>query len=223
MLRVGLTGGLASGKTAVGLVFAEGGAHVLSADAMGRALMQPGETVFARIVEHFGPGVLSVDGLLDRKALARLAFEDGRLGELNAIVHPAVFAAQAEALDRLTAEDPGGLAVVESALVFEVVRDGGEAARHWRERFDRVVLVRAPESLKVARYLARVAPADADAATRAALERDARARLAAQIPDEEKAPFCDFVIENNATLVLLRRRAQAVLRALQVMARSSGQ
>jgi dephospho-CoA kinase len=255
MLRVGLTGGLGSGKSAVGAVFAEGGAHVFSADDIGRALMQPGEPVYAQIVEHFGPGVVGTDGLLDRRVLARLAFDEGRLPELNAIVHPAVLRAQAELLDEVEKNDPAGIAVVESALIFEVSSDavsrhtvsrdtaqaanrtapgaspgagsGSGPAKDWRSRFDKLVLVTAPDDLKVARYVARVAPPetrpgtrpdtrpDATQELRARLAADARARLAAQIPDAEKIPLCDYVIENTETLVLLRRKAQAVLAALR--------
>ena len=242
MLRVGLTGGLGSGKSAVALVFAEGGAHIFSSDALGRALMQPGGSVYRQVVERFGPQVVGADGQLDRRALAVEAFEHGRLAELNAIVHPAVFAAQAEAMRQVAIEDPEGIAVIESALIFEVGRDaegspgprlgaatsnqvrvgagGDEAdelagAARWVKRFDRLVLVTAPDALKIARYVARVAPAGADEPTRQAIERDARARLGAQIPDAEKIPLCDYVIENNSTLVLLRRRAQAVLAALR--------
>lgn len=232
MLRVGLTGGLGSGKSAVALVFAEGGAHVFSADELGRALMQPGEPVYRQIVEVFGAAVVAADEQLDRRALAREAFQHGRLPELNAIVHPAVFRAQEEEMLRVAASDPEGIAVIESALIFEVARDAGAtlraeavrgekpeaAAASWSRRFDRLVLVTAPDELKTARYIARTAPPDADETTRQALARDARARLAAQISDAEKSPFCDFVIDNTATLVLLRRQAQAVLAALRRLA-----
>jgi dephospho-CoA kinase len=228
MLRVGLTGGLGSGKSAIAAVFAEGGAHVFSADEIGRSLMQPGEQVYAEIVDHFGPEVVGPDGQLNRNALARLAFDGGRLQELNAIVHPAVLRAQSDLLDQAARKDPFGIAVVESALIFEVARElvraglgPSTAGTDWRSRFDRVVLVTAPEEVKIARYVARVAPPAATPDTRARLAADARSRLAAQIPDSEKMPLCDFVIENTQTLVLLRRRAQAVLAALRDQAASS--
>ncbi len=216
MLRVGLTGGLASGKSAVGLVFAEGGAHVLSADEIGRSLMEPGGPVYAEIVRVFGATVLTAEGRLDRGALGRAAFEQGRLPELNAIVHPAVLRAQEEKLKELAAAHPGGIAVVESALIFEVSRTAEAAGQPgWRSRFDKIVLVTAPEELKVARYVARVAPPGADQATRAALAADASRRLAAQLPDANKVPMADYILPNTRTLVLLRRAALEVLRALQ--------
>src|SRR6202453_517960 len=94
MLRVGLTGGLGSGKSTVAGIFQELGAAVISADQLGRQLMQPGEPVYAAIVKAFGQGVVRSDGSLDRKALAELAFQHNQADKLNRIVHPAVVAAQ---------------------------------------------------------------------------------------------------------------------------------
>ncbi len=213
MLRVGLTGGLGSGKSAVGLVFADRGAHVLEADAIGRALMQPGQEVYSAIVDYFGGELVSPSGQLDRVALARLAFEQGRLAELNRIVHPAVIRAQQERIEELAREDPHGMVVVESALVFEV--SSGPDVPGWRDRFDRVVLVTAPEELKIARYVQRVLKGSGSDDDRERLAGDARRRLAAQIPDSEKIPLADFVIENNQSLVLLRRRSLAVYEQLR--------
>ncbi len=208
MLRVGLTGGLGSGKSSVARVWAEEGVPVLEADALGRALMQPGQAVYARIAAAFGPAVVRPDGELDRGALAREAFAGGRLQELNAIVHPAVLREQERLLGELERQGRP-LAAVESALIFEV----SEGARPWRERFDRLVLVTAPEELRAARYAARMAPESGPA--RARLEEEARRRMGAQLPDEAKRRECDYVIENTRTLVLLRREALAVLRTLR--------
>lgn len=195
MLRVGLTGGLGSGKSTVGAMFRSLGAQVIDADAIGRELMQPGQQVYREIVARFGPEVVrQPDGQLDRALLAQLAFQEGRLGELNAIVHPAVFAVQAEWSKRLEAAEPDAIAVVESALVFESASDP-------RERFDRIVLVTAPESLKISRFVERASQGRAlAAAERSALEADAMRRIAAQLPDAAKIPLCDFVIENSGDL-----------------------
>src|ERR1017187_4883846 len=106
MLRVGLTGGLGSGKSTAAAMFAELGAYVLSADEIARELMQPGQAVYAAIGERFGPGVMKADGTLDRAALARIAFGEGRIEELNAIVHPATIARQAELIEQIAARDP---------------------------------------------------------------------------------------------------------------------
>ena len=124
MLRVGLTGGLGSGKSTVAAMLRELGAKVIEADALGRTMMEPGQPVFAEIVRVFGPEVIGTDGRLNRTRLAELAFQGGRLNELNAIVHPAVIRAQQQWMDEVFAEDPAAAAVVESALIFEVERDG---------------------------------------------------------------------------------------------------
>ena len=186
----------------------------MSADELGRALMQPGEPVYHRIVEHFGPGVVLPDGRLDRAALAREAFAEHRLPELNRIVHPAVIAAQDRELAALAAAGAHALAVVESALIFEA---SGECVPGWRERFDKLVLVAAPEALRVERFLARSHPQTA--AQEDALREDARRRMAAQLPESYKRPHCDYVLQNDQTLVLLRRTALRVLSSLRRDAR----
>src|SRR5580658_648217 len=123
MLRVGLTGGLGSGKSTVSAYLRELGAEVIEADELGRALMEPGQLVFDEIVEVFGPEVLTPEGRLDRVKLADLAFRGGRLQELNSIVHPAVIAAQGDWMRVVFARNPKAIAVVESALIFEVERE----------------------------------------------------------------------------------------------------
>ncbi len=217
MLRVGLTGGVGSGKSAVALVWAEAGVPVLQADALGRDLMRPGEAVYAAIAEAFGPGVVGPDGELDRAALAREAFEHGRLAELNRIVHPAVLAAQERALDSLAAARTP-LAVVESALIFEASEDAdpqAATAPRWRERFDALVLVTAPEPVRMERFVRRVGGAAPSAAERARLQADARRRMDAQIPEDWKRSRVDYVLENTRTLVLLRREALRLLAVLR--------
>ena len=133
MLRVGLTGSLGSGKSTVAAMLRELGAYVVEADELGRALMEPGQSVFSAIVEKFGREFLDSDGRLDRPRLAQLAFQEHRVGELNAIVHPATIEAQQRWMDEIFARDPAAVAVVESALIFEVVRDArlrGDRRRH---------------------------------------------------------------------------------------------
>src|SRR5580692_5427782 len=105
MLRVGLTGGLGSGKSTVAAALRERGAQVIEADELGRALMEPGQAVYQQIVRTFGPELVSADGRLDRPRLAKLAFKGGRLDELNSIVHPAVIAAQQQWMDGVFARD----------------------------------------------------------------------------------------------------------------------
>ena len=208
MLRVGLTGGLGSGKSTVARMFARHGVHVISADEVGRKLMQPGEEVYRQIVEHFGPEVLRNDETLNRPLLAEIAFRQGRLDELNKIVHPAVIAAQERWAEELFAREPYAIAMIESALIFEAGASGSVPG--WRDRFDRVVLVIAPDELKVRRFLERLGKA-ADTGA----EQDARARLAAQIPDAEKIPLVDYLIDNSGTLERTQQQADEVWHKLR--------
>jgi dephospho-CoA kinase len=212
MLRVGLTGGLGSGKSTVAAIFRELGATVLEADAIAREMMQPGRPAYNLIVERFGPGVVRPDGSLNRARLAELAFREGQLAELNRIVHPPTIAEQERRMREIFASDPRAVVVVESALIFEA--EAGGSAPGWRQRFDRIVLVIVPDDLKVQRFLARVLPANAGADRRAQAERDAQARLAAQIPDREKAPLCDYIIDNSGTLEATRAQIERVFREL---------
>jgi dephospho-CoA kinase len=220
MLRVGLTGDLGSGKSTVARMLAERGAVVFSSDAMGRELMQPGEAVYAEIVRVFGPGIVAADGKLDRKKLAAMAFDraNPRVEELNAIVHPAVIEAQREWMAGVFAEDSDAVAVVESALIFEVERDArlrGESEgvlADWRRRFDRVVLVTAPDEMKIARYVERLSPG----AWNEAIAADARSRLARQLSDAEKVARADFVLENTGDRAALRKVTELAWRKLRV-------
>ncbi len=224
MLRVGLTGGLGSGKSTVAALLRGFGAQVIEADELGRALMEPDSesrhAVYAEIVGAFGASVVGADGRLDRARLAEVAFNGGRLDELNAIVHPAVIAAQREWMDAVFARDAKAVAVVESALIFEVERDArarGESEgvlADWRNRFDRVIVVAAPDAVKIRRYVARVC-AGKDDACRAAAEADAQRRMARQIPDAEKVGRADFVIENAGGPAELEARVSEVWEQLK--------
>jgi len=212
MLRVGLTGGLGSGKSTAARMFAAHGAYVFSADEIGRELMQPGEPVYTAIVKRFGPSVVRADGLLDRAALARIAFgasgSAGRIEELNAIVHPATIARQAELIDKVAAQDADAVAMVESALIFET-KYGGEGG--WHRRFDRIIFVRAEEELQVARFVARTSGGKAlPAEARAALEAEARRRLANQIEGERNAGRCDYVLTNDGSMENLQAQVDAL-------------
>ena len=206
MLRVGLTGGLGSGKTTAARLFAALGAHVLQSDAIGRQLMEPGQAVYDAVVAHFGGFVVSADGTLDRAALARIAFAEGRVEELNAIVHPAVIARQAELSATIFAKDAAAVVMVESALIFETnygeTNDSGR--ERWHSRFDRIILVTAPEEVKIARFVARSAPERSlSEGQKTELEAEARRRLAQQISDERKSALSDYVLTNGGALTEL--------------------
>jgi len=213
MLRVGLNGGLGSGKSTVAGYLRGLGAEVIEADELGRTLMEPGQLVYSEIVGAFGREVVGENGRLNRSRLAELAFRGGRLNELNAIVHPAVITAQQQWMDSVFARDAAAVAVLESALIFEVERDArarGEkesVLADWRRRIDRIVVVTAPDELKIARYASRVSLGGAD---RRGAEADARVRLAHQIPDAEKAGRADFVLDNTGDEAALRAQVDAL-------------
>jgi len=218
MLRVGLTGGLGSGKSTVAGFLRELGAEVIEADELGRALMQPGQAVYAEIVQAFGPEVVGSDGRLNRVRLADLAFKGCRLQDLNAIVHPAVIAAQREWMHGVFQRNPAAVAVIESALIFEVERDArarGEqetVLADWRRRIDRIVVVTAPDELKIARYAARIA---GDGPAREAAEAEARVRLGHQIPYAEKVARADYILENTGDVASLRTQVEALWKRLR--------
>jgi dephospho-CoA kinase len=213
VLRVGLTGGLGSGKSTVAAILREHGFHVLEADAIARELMQPGQAVHRAIADHFGPAVVRADGTLDRAGLADLAFRQGRLHELNRIVHPPTIAEQERRAREVFAADPSAVVVVESALIFEAQAWG--TVPEWRRRFDRVILVAAPDHLKLERFLARILPAEATPERHAQAEHDARSRLAAQLPDAVKISRSDYVVDNAGALDATRRQVERIAAELE--------
>lgn len=217
MLSVGLTGGLGSGKSTVARMFSQLGAAIVSADEIGRRLMQPGEPVYAAIVEEFGFSVVNGDGSLNRKALAELVFQGNQGEALNRIVHPATVAAEKLWMQDVFRRDPLAIAVVESALIFEVEKWG--TAPGWLQCFDRLILVSVPDELKIERFMTRAMVVSGDGEKRREeLERDARARLARQIPDPEKARLCDYIIDNSGPL---EKTCAAVERIYQALRRES--
>jgi dephospho-CoA kinase len=206
MLRVGLTGELGSGKSTVAAMLAARGAVVLSSDDIARELMQPGQPVFAAILEHFGATVLTLDHTLDRKKLATLAFDPThpRVEEINANIHPAVIAEQAARLATLPAD---AIAVIESALI--LTTPFGAA-----NRFDRLIVVTAPEEAKIARFIARTAPGRTlSPKEHSALNQDARRRLALQ---HAPPPPGSLIIHNDGDLPHLEKQVDKIWQRLEV-------
>jgi dephospho-CoA kinase len=221
MLRVGLTGELGSGKSTVARMLAERGALVLSSDEMGRALMQPDRPAFGKIVAAFGQEVLSADGTLDRKRLAALAFDAQRprVEELNAIIHPAVIEEQAIQMAELARAKPHAIVVVESALIFSTQHGsiGG-----WRNRFDKVLMVTAPDEVKVERFIARIAAERTlTAEERAALSVDAWRRL--QIQQQTHCPDDVILLHNDGDVDVLERQVDVVWQQLGEMEREGAE
>ena len=224
MLRVGLTGGLGSGKSTVAGFLRDLGAEVIESDELGRTLMEPGQQVHAEILSAFGPDGVNADGRLNRSRLAELAFQGNRIHELNAIVHPSVIAAQQLWMNEIFERDPAAVAVVESALIFEVERDArargdkDSILADWRRRITRLVVVTAPDEVKIARYVDRIFQSGEGGgayASREAAEADARRRLGHQIPDAEKVARADYVLENTGDKSALKDKTVALWQQLK--------
>jgi len=194
MLRVGLTGGVACGKSTVGAMLARRGAHFLQADTLAHELYLAGTPVYDAVVRVFGIDVVRSDGLINRTALANKAFPD-RISELNAIVHPAVIEAQNRWLTEREVEDPEGIAVLEAALLIEA----GAA-----KDFDKLIVVTCSFEQKVEHYAHR-AGVSVEAA-----RREVERRSAAQFSDEQKAEHADYVIDNSGTLEETERQVERV-------------
>lgn len=213
-MRVGLTGELGSGKSTVAKMLAARGAIVLSSDEMGRAMMQPGQSVYKLIVAHFGEGILASDKSIDRRKLAALAFDPAhpRVEELNAIIHPAVLNAQAEQVAELARTQPNAIVVVESALIFSTKHSGENP---WRDRFDRIIVVTAPDSHKISRYIERAAPGRTlTPEEHNALESDALQRLAQQRIAPAQTEGC-IIIRNEGNMVELEKEVERIWKELR--------
>ena len=195
MLNVGLTGNIAAGKSAVAELFRQWGATVIDADRIVREVQAPGSPVLAAIADRFGHDVIRPDGSLDRPALRGLVMADPvALEELNRIVHPAV-TRRREALLRAAAERGDRVVVSDIPLLFETTDPGA---------FDCVVLVDAPEDVRLARLIR----------DRALEPEEARRMIAAQMPSEAKRARSDFVILNDGDRADLERAAAEVWGAL---------
>jgi len=184
MLRVGLTGGVACGKSTVGRMLADRGAHFLQADTLAHQLYAPGQPTYRAIVEHFGRDILNLDRTINRQHLANVVFPD-RIQELNALVHPAVVEAQNRWMSDMERADPDGIAVVEAALVIEA----GAA-----KDFDKLIVVTCDLDKKIARYAKRANIPLEEART------EVLRRSAAQLSDDDKAAHADFLIDNSGAL-----------------------
>jgi dephospho-CoA kinase len=215
MLKVGLTGGIAAGKSVVGEIFVALGAHLVQADRIAHSLMQPGEPVYNEVVRHFGREILNPDGAVNRAKLAEVAFgpanapegsRTSRIEELNRIVHPVVIRSQDAWMEEMGRQDPHAVAIVEAALILEA----GLA-----KRFDRLIVVTCSAEQRVARFAARQ-KIDLEAARKEVVR-----RMAAQLPDEEKIKAADHVIDNSGSLDQTREQVRGVWQRLQADAQKS--
>jgi dephospho-CoA kinase len=202
MLRVGLTGGIASGKSTVARAFRELGAHVIDADRIARDVVPPGSPALARIARAFGAEMLKADGSLDRAALGSVVFADaGKRRVLEGILHPLILAEIDRRIGELERADPQGVVVVEAALILELGR---------QDEYDAVVVVWADDEQQRRRLTMRD-NLSADEAAR---------RIGAQMPLAEKRRRARFVVDNSADQATCRANAERVFAELTAMART---
>ena len=200
MLRVGLTGSIAVGKSYVSGVLAELGCHMVDADVLARRVVEPGSEGLRRIVEAFGEWVLRPDGTLDRAGVSAVIFKDGAKRELiNSLLHPLIIAEQDELLRRWEQEDPRGIGVVDAALLIE---SGGHG------RFDKLVVVHCCPEVQLERLMRR----------NNLSREEAVARIAAQMPQEEKLRYADFRIDTSGTYDETRKQTEEVYAELRRLA-----
>ncbi|MBN2565886.1 MAG: dephospho-CoA kinase [Candidatus Eisenbacteria bacterium] len=195
MFRIGLAGGIGSGKSRVAERMRELGAHVIEADMLARDIVAPGSPTLDALARSFGPSVIAGDGSLDRATLAKTAFSSGeRLRELNEITWPPLIGAIVRGTEELERIDPDGILVVDAALLVQ-----------WDllDLFDAVVVVTAPVEARIARLVASGSSRE-----------DVLSRIGAQMPEKELIAAADYVIENDGTLEQLRERVDALWRSL---------
>ena len=200
MLKAGLTGSIAVGKSNVCAIFAELGCHVLDADQTARDVVKAGSHGLARIVEEFGYQVLTPFGELDRKTMGSIVFADKKKRErLNSIVHPLVIEAQDRWISEREEIDPDGIAIVDAALMIE---SGGY------RRFDKLIVVWCEAAIQLQRLMLR------DNLTR----EEAQKRIDSQMPQEEKKRFADHLIDTSAGFDDTRKQTLEVYAQLRLSA-----
>ncbi len=199
MLRVGLTGSIAVGKSFVTDCLREAGCRVIDADSVARAVVEPGQPGLARIAEAFGTEVLRPDGTLDRARLGAIVFADEkRRVMLNAILHPLIIASQDEQLRQWERQEPHGIGVVDAALMIET----GSF-----RRFDKLIVVHCAPEVQIERLMKR------DHITREA----AQLRIAAQMPQQQKMAYADYLIDTTSDFDETRRQTHEVYRQLNLL------
>jgi dephospho-CoA kinase len=197
MLRVGLTGGIATGKSTVGAMFVELGCHLIESDQITHQLFEPGQAVHAAVVKQFGNRILAVDGTIDRRILGDIVFKDPQArAKLNGLVHPAIIQRQQEWLQEMEAQDPHGIAIVDAALMIEVGT---------YRNYDKVIVVTCSPEMQRERLRARSALS----------EEEIESRIRSQMPAEEKIKYADFVIDNSGSIESTRVQVETVYQQLR--------
>lgn len=202
MLKVGLTGGIATGKSYVLSVLRELGCEVLDADLTAREVVEPGQPAFHEIVIHFGDEILGQDGKLDRAKLGAIVFADtGQREKLNAIVHPRVFESQANWLADVNRRDPLSIAIIDAALMIETGS---------YRRFDKLIVVYCAPEIQLERLMSR----------NHLSREEALARISAQMPSNEKLKYADFTINTSLGFEDTRRQVEVLHHQLRHLIRN---
>jgi dephospho-CoA kinase len=201
MVKVGLTGGYASGKSFVAAELARLGCFLIYADELGHRVLMPGGDAYQPVIQTFGPAIVSEDGTIDRKKLGAIVFSSPELlKSLTDFVHPAVFHLEEELLGEAGRKDPHAIAVIEAAILIETGRF---------KVFDRLILTACSEETQIARAMAR------DGLSRETV----KARIDKQLPLEEKKKYADYVVETDGTKEDTVRQVTTVFRELEKLAR----
>jgi len=200
MLRVGLTGGLASGKTFVGNALQSLGCHLIQADELGHQVLLPGAEAYAAVVQEFGSDILDEHGAIVRRKLGTLVFNDPeKLARLSAIVHPAVIRREQDQVARIVEADPSAIVVVEAAILVET-----GSYLH----FDRLIVVVCSPEQQLERAMHRDAYS----------KEEVIERISRQLPLEEKRSVAHFVIDTSGTKENTLEQTRAVYQALRTLA-----
>jgi dephospho-CoA kinase len=196
MLKIGLTGGIATGKSYVLVILRELGCEVLDADQVAHEVIERGQPAYKEIIDHFGEAIAGPDGRIDRAKLGEIVFTDKSEREkLNSIVHPKVFQTQARWFEEIIRKNPSAIAVVDAALMIETGS---------YRRFDKLVVVYCTPELQLERLM-----------QRSNLKReDALARISAQMPSAEKLKYADYTIDTSNGFEDTRRQVEAIYRNL---------
>jgi len=207
MLKIGLTGGIASGKSLVSRMFVELGAHCIDADEIAHELMRPGEAVYDEVVQKFGNEILNPDQSVNRAKVAELAFDKRRprIYELNRIMHPEVIKRYESWMEEIRRREPEAIAILEAALVLEA---------GLRRRFDRIVVVTCKQQQRIERWAQRFNLDPETAKT------EVTRRMMAQAPDEAKIQAADYVIDNSGSVEETRNQVERVYETLLPQAKA---
>jgi dephospho-CoA kinase len=207
MIKVGLTGGIASGKSLVSRMFTELGAHTIDADELAHELMTPGQPAYNEIVEKFGDSILHPDKTINRSKLAELAFDKKRprIYELNRILHPGVIQKYEGWMDDIEKQEPEAVVMLEAALLLEA---------GLRRRFDKIVVVTLKQQQRIERWSQRF-KVDQETA-----RLEVTRRMMAQAPDEAKLQAADFVIDNSGSIDETKAQVKNVYDALLSQAKA---